>query len=272
ARYCPRLPSSFIDYARHMPKKYVERMKRTVPKKVFGGRFGAPDVVEWKVHPEDYEENGARPWEQEKVSKNLEKENRYNQAVLGKKYYGLAREVKKKICDKEWHLFMGDRVQIMVGKDKGQQGTVIKVSRETSEVWVENMNCMLEEEMSGAAKYGIDNTFRWKEKGLSVLNGDVMLVDPNDEEPCNTEWVLSPDGSEYLRKSARSGFEIPIPSQALVTYEYIQPDKYMEVEGKDTKSTVVLTRTYIPKMATFADEVCEQHGIAPQPRPITYWY
>lgn len=37
-RHLPRIPSSYLDYSRHMPKKYVDRMKRTIPKKVFGGR------------------------------------------------------------------------------------------------------------------------------------------------------------------------------------------------------------------------------------------
>lgn len=51
--------------------------------------------------------------------------------------------------DEKWHIFVGDRVQVlwsisviikkkqfqvMVGKEKGKQGTVIKVSRDTSEV------------------------------------------------------------------------------------------------------------------------------------------
>lgn len=50
--------------------------------------------------------------------------------------------------NEKWHIFVGDRVQVlwsifviiqkkfqvMVGKEKGKQGTVIKVSRDTSEV------------------------------------------------------------------------------------------------------------------------------------------
>lgn len=38
-----------LDYARHMPSEYVERMKRTVPKKVYGNRFGAPAVIRWTL-------------------------------------------------------------------------------------------------------------------------------------------------------------------------------------------------------------------------------
>lgn len=36
-----------LDYAMHMPKNYVERMKRIVPKKIYGNRFGAPDLIRW---------------------------------------------------------------------------------------------------------------------------------------------------------------------------------------------------------------------------------
>ncbi|GMR53810.1 hypothetical protein PMAYCL1PPCAC_24005, partial [Pristionchus mayeri] len=271
-RCLPRIPSSYLDYARHMPQQYINKVKRITPKKIFGARFGAPDVIQWKIHPDDYIENGLRPWEQDKLKSNLEKENRYNQANLGKKFYEMEKQAWKKVDDEKWHIFSGDRVQVMVGKDKGKQGTVIKVSRETSEVWVENMNSVLEEENNGAEKLGIDNTLRWREKPLSVLEGEVMLVDPNDEETCTAQWVLSPDGSEYLRKSTRSGFEIPIPSQALVTYEYMQPEVYIEVAGKDTPSTAVLTRTYMPRLATFEEEIGEHHGFSAEPRPSTYWY
>lgn len=36
-----------IDFARHMPKSYVDRIKRTVPKKVYDNRLGAPKIIRW---------------------------------------------------------------------------------------------------------------------------------------------------------------------------------------------------------------------------------
>lgn len=36
-----------LDYARHMPKSYVDRIKRTVPKKIYENRFGAPKIIRW---------------------------------------------------------------------------------------------------------------------------------------------------------------------------------------------------------------------------------
>uniref|UniRef100_A0A915LZV8 Uncharacterized protein n=1 Tax=Meloidogyne javanica TaxID=6303 RepID=A0A915LZV8_MELJA len=38
-----------LDYARHMPKAYVDRMKRHVPTKVYDNRFGAPPVHRWAL-------------------------------------------------------------------------------------------------------------------------------------------------------------------------------------------------------------------------------
>ena len=45
---CVRKPSSTLDYAKHMPKDYVERMKRTIPKKIYSNRLGAPDITRWE--------------------------------------------------------------------------------------------------------------------------------------------------------------------------------------------------------------------------------
>ncbi|KAK6055459.1 hypothetical protein COOONC_07037 [Cooperia oncophora] len=68
----------------------------------------------------------------------------------------------------------------------------------------------------------------WNEQPLNVEKGHVKLVDPNDNEPCDAKWVLNDAGDEYIRISLRSGFEIPVPSQARVTYEYLLPEKYIE--------------------------------------------
>lgn len=36
-----------LDFARHVPKEYVEKVKRIVPKKIYGNRYGAPNIVRW---------------------------------------------------------------------------------------------------------------------------------------------------------------------------------------------------------------------------------
>lgn len=37
-----------LDYARHFPQSYVDRMKRTVPKRIYDNRFGAPPIIKWE--------------------------------------------------------------------------------------------------------------------------------------------------------------------------------------------------------------------------------
>lgn len=42
-----RYPSAELDYAKHMPKEYVEKAKRTVPRKIYDNRFGAPPLIRY---------------------------------------------------------------------------------------------------------------------------------------------------------------------------------------------------------------------------------
>ncbi|CAB3408683.1 unnamed protein product [Caenorhabditis bovis] len=269
----PRKPFVDFDYARHMPDAYVERMKRTVPRKVYGNRFGAPDLKQMYLHPDDYVPGFRRPWEDRELSKNIERSDKYFGTQLSGKFFKKRFAPSKRMKDIDWTFFPGDLVQVMVGKDKGRQGIVMQVSRDTSEVLVDGLHTKLGEDMEGSEKLGVDKTLRWQEQPLSVEKGHVMLVDPNDEQPCSARWQLNAQGDEYIRISNRSGFEIPIPSQAKVTYEYLQPENYIEVEGKDTTADEVLERTYVPKVMSFEQEIMNEMGIEENRKPApTYWY
>uniref|UniRef100_A0A8R1DSK2 Large ribosomal subunit protein uL24m n=1 Tax=Caenorhabditis japonica TaxID=281687 RepID=A0A8R1DSK2_CAEJA len=242
----PRKPFVDLDYAKHMPAAYVEKVKRTVPRKTFGDRFGAPDIKMYYVHPDDYVPSHRRPWEDKQLSEHLHRADKYFSAQLSNKFMRFRYPKNERIADTEWTFFPGDLVQVMVGKDKGRQGLILTISRDTSEVIVDGLHTKLGEDMEGSDKLGVDKTLRWQ------LNGA---------------------GDEYIRVSTKSGYEIPIPSQAKVTYEYLQPENYIEVEGKDTPADLVLTRTYIPKVASFEQEIMEEIGIKETrtPKP-TYWY
>ncbi|VDM29393.1 unnamed protein product [Toxocara canis] len=78
-----------LDYARHMPKEYVERMKRIVPKKIYANRFGAPAVIRWTLHPDDYVSSSKRPWEQEELQKSMKRADMYHSAQLRGKFFEL---------------------------------------------------------------------------------------------------------------------------------------------------------------------------------------
>ncbi|TKR92828.1 hypothetical protein L596_007400 [Steinernema carpocapsae] len=255
-----------------MPKEYVEKMKRTVPRKVYDNRFGAPAITKWVMHPDDYEAGTKRPWDDEELTKNMRKSDKYFNKKIQNQYYELANDTTKQISAEEWTFYPGDLVQVMVGKNKGAQGTVSHIIREKNAVYVDGLHTLLESEVKDYKRMGLDDMKRFKEQPLFVDKDQVQLVDPNDNQPCKAKWIFNESNTEYIRVSERTGYEIPMPSQAMVTYEYVTADKYIESE-KDTKSAKALERTYVPKMSTFEEEIMKSMGIEEErtPKP-TYWY
>ncbi|PAV66743.1 hypothetical protein WR25_10491 [Diploscapter pachys] len=277
ALWLPRKPWMEYDYAKHMPKGYVDRMKRTIPKKIFDGRFGAPPVVRWTVPPDDYVPTMKRPWEHETFIELSKREREYHARMLNSKWFFKQRRTIKPLPEEKWTFFNGDFVQVMIGKDKGKQGTVIRVCRETNEVLVDGLHTKLEDEFKSgdndkSGKIKINN-YRWVEQPLRIDKNEVRLVDPNDKAPCEAKWVLNNTKSEYLRISCRSGIQIPIPSLARMTYEYVQPEKYIDCPQKDTPPEDVLKRTYQPTLKSFEEEITEEMGIKEnRTSKPTYWY
>ncbi|MFH4980632.1 hypothetical protein AB6A40_007341 [Gnathostoma spinigerum] len=271
-----RFPRRFyadLDYARHFPKEYVEAVKRTVPRKTYDNRFGAPAIVHWTLHPDDYVPGTKRPWEQTELIKNIERSQQYQTKKLLQKFFKIRRKPVERIPDNEWTIFPGDLVEVMIGKDKGKQGYVSHVIRDANVAFVEGLHTILENEMEGGEKMGLGKMLRWKEQPLNVKKGQVKLVDPSNLEPCDAHWCVSESEDKYIRISNTSGFEIPIPAQAAVTYEYVSPEKYIEVEGKDTPVKDALEITYTPKLSTFEDDIMESMGLKDdRKRKPTYWY
>ncbi|CAJ0930190.1 unnamed protein product, partial [Mesorhabditis belari] len=271
----PRKPFSELDYARHMPEEYVKNVQRVVPRKVWGERFGAPPIVRWMVHPDDAVPSSKRPWEQDELQASLKRQNKYHEKKVSRKFLELRHSQTKQISDQDWTFFMGDQVEVLVGKDKGRQGTISRVNRATNEVYVDQMHAKLVTKFSDdeLKRLGVSQTLIWEEQPLSVEKGQVKLVDPNDNQPCNASWKLSKAGDEWVRVSERTGFEIPIPTQAEMTYDYAQAEKYIDVEGKDTPADEVLRITFKPKLMAFEEEIMESFGIKEnRQRKPTYWY
>ena len=48
ALHAPKRAYAQLDYARHMPKAYIEQMRRNVPRKIYDNRFGAPPVTRYQ--------------------------------------------------------------------------------------------------------------------------------------------------------------------------------------------------------------------------------
>uniref|UniRef100_A0A0K0FXL9 Large ribosomal subunit protein uL24m n=1 Tax=Strongyloides venezuelensis TaxID=75913 RepID=A0A0K0FXL9_STRVS len=270
---CVKKPSSTLGFAKHMPKDYVERIKRTVPKKVYSNRLGAPDIIRWEMPPEDYIPTPKYPWSGEVFKESIDRTRKYHESLLRSKFFRLRKPLyNKRLSDDNWFIFKGDWVMVMVGKDKNCVGKVIQVYRDTNTVLVEGLHTKLNQEMDEVEKYGIQKITTLREEPLDVSKNEVMLINPYDDSPTFAEWKLNDEGTEYIRVSTSTGHVIPLPAEAFTTYEYNEKENYLE-NDKDTKADVVLKITYIPKLCAFEDEIMESLGIRDErQRKPTFWY
>ncbi|VDO36197.1 unnamed protein product, partial [Onchocerca flexuosa] len=226
-----------------------------------------------KLHPDDYVPSDGRPWELDTFEKNVQRAHEYHQHKLRHKFFELRHEKKVAIPTEEWTIFPGDLVQVMVGKDKSKTGVVSHVNKETNAVFVRGRHTKLVNDHENFAESGVNSIYRQVEQPLYIHKGQVKLVDPSDNEPCEAEWVLNEEGNEYIRISKRSKFQIPVPQLARATSEYLTPDRYVEVEGKDTPAEVVLEKTYKPVLKSFEEEIADAMGIQDKRKlQPTYWY
>uniref|UniRef100_A0A0K8UYZ3 Large ribosomal subunit protein uL24m n=1 Tax=Bactrocera latifrons TaxID=174628 RepID=A0A0K8UYZ3_BACLA len=167
----------------------------------------------------------------------------------------------------EWGFFRGDRVEVLVGKDKGKQGIVTQVISERNWVMVEGLNWHYR---TVGAEEGFPGILIKSESPLDVTK-DVRLVDPSDLQGTEFEWRFTEEG-EKVRVSARTGRLIPIPETNNQTHDYKTPGAYIERE-KDTTAAVVSEITFQPKLSTFEMDIMEEMGIEEERTPKkTYWY
>lgn len=168
------------------------------------------------------------------------------------------------ISDEDWHLFCGDRVEILEGKDAGKQGKVVQVIRQRNWVVVE----------------GLNTHYRYVGKTLEtrgtmvpseapLLHCQVKLVDPMDRKPTEVQWKFTETG-ERVRVSIRSGRIIPKPE--FPRSDGIIPETWID-GPKDTSVEDALERTYVPSLKTLEEEVMEAMGIQESRRhKKVYWY
>ncbi|XP_054277721.1 probable 39S ribosomal protein L24, mitochondrial [Macrosteles quadrilineatus] len=168
---------------------------------------------------------------------------------------------------KDWKIFKGDLVEILVGKDKGKQGNVIQVIQERNWVFVEGLNCELE--LVGESKT-VPGVYVQREKPLLVTN-EVALVDPNDMKPADIEWRYTEEG-QRVRVSLRSERIIPVPVEARETLDYKEKHLYLE-SPKDTRDDEIQKVTFIPDLETFEMAIAREHNIQDDRVPAkVYWY
>lgn len=167
----------------------------------------------------------------------------------------------------EWSFFRGDRVEVLVGKDKGKQGIVSQVIPERNWVIVEGLNCHLR-------MVGADGEFPGitiKSESPLLVTGQVALVDPSDFQSTSFEWRYTEEG-EKVRIATRTGRIIPVPVANDETHDFKSRAAYVDKE-KDTSGKVVEEITFKPSLQTFEMEVMKEMGIEEDRVPHkTFWY
>lgn len=168
---------------------------------------------------------------------------------------------------KDWSFFRGDRVEILIGRDKGKQGIVKEIIQERNWIIVEGLNTKLE--CIGKTK-DFPGIYIPREQPLLVTT-DVALVDPGDLNGTPVEWRYTEQG-EKVRVSVRSGRIIPIPISSQETKDYKLPSLYKE-QVKDTTKDEVTKVTFQPTLKTFEMDIMESMGIQEDRIPKkSYWY
>lgn len=166
-----------------------------------------------------------------------------------------------------WIYFRGDRVEVLVGRDKGKQGIVTQIFQERNWVIVEGLNC--HHRCVGAEK-DFPGVLIKSESPLLVTS-QVKLIDPVDLQAADVEWRFTEEG-EKVRVSLRSGRIIPIPKMNQETKDFKSESTYV-AKAKDTESPIVTEITFKPKLSTFEMDIMKSMGIEEDRVPRkTYWY
>uniref|UniRef100_D3TQK6 Large ribosomal subunit protein uL24m n=1 Tax=Glossina morsitans morsitans TaxID=37546 RepID=D3TQK6_GLOMM len=241
------LRSKLKDFS-NFPKEYVERSKKQVYFQTPRERNYLPRTVERKR----FRYTTNRPWTGQFRQQNMP-------GTIRKKVFLTPIE--------EWGYFRGDRVEVLVGKDKGKQGFVTQVITERNWVICEGLNWHYRRV---AAEDGFPGIIIKSEAPLDVTK-DIRLIDPSDLQGCEWEWRYTEEG-EMVRVSTRSGRIIPVPESNNQTHDYRTKGAYIE-RAKDTTASVVEEITFQPKLCTFEMDIMEEMGIKEERIPKkTYWY
>jgi len=231
----------------NLPDSYIQRASELV-------EYTTPNRIEYlpkKMEPRVYRFTSNRPWTDEWKRQNDTE-----------RWPVLLEPIK------EWCFFKGDRVEVLIGKDRGKQGIVSQVIQERNWVYVAGLNTHLRR--IGSKQPGSAGFYVKSEEPLLVTR-HVSLVDPSDNKPTKIDWRYTEDGVK-VRVSLRTGRIVPIPPSAEETMDYKSPETYLEGD-KDTKADAVKSVDFRPTLKTFEMDVMESMGITEDRIPKkTYWY
>ncbi|XP_026473668.1 probable 39S ribosomal protein L24, mitochondrial [Ctenocephalides felis] len=232
----------------NLPESYIKRSME----QVYWKTPNKPNYSRKEIKKRKFYFGAHRPWSQE---------FRQDNSPL---------DAKKKIFIepiKDWSFFRGDRVEVLVGKDKGKHGIIVQIFQERNWVIVEGLNCYLK-------TVGKDKNFPGitiKQEAPLLVTSEVALVDPTDLKSGPVEWRYTEEG-EKVRVSVRTGRIIPIPKMASETFDYKTPSAYIE-QPKDTTADAASQITFQPMLKTFEMDIMDKMGIKEDRVPgKTYWY
>ncbi|XP_071453393.1 large ribosomal subunit protein uL24m [Hetaerina americana] len=233
----------------NLPESYIKRSMEQV-----GWRTpkGFPQYLRKEVKRKKFRFTTNRPWTYQFYQQNMP---------------GVQR--KKVFLEpiKEWVYFKGDRVEILVGKDKGKQGIVSQVIQERNWVIVEGLNCHLR----AVGKSSDFPGMLVKSEAPLLVTDQVTLVDPSDMKPSAVEWRYTEAG-DPVRVSLRTGRIIPMPRVAEETYDYKTSNTYLE-SAKDTTAEDISSITFKPSLQTFEMDIMKSLSIEEDRVPAkSYWY
>ncbi len=97
----------------------------------------------------------------------------------------------------------GDRVVVIAGKDRGKRGTVRRVDGKHGRVTVDGVNMVKKHQR--ARQQGQQSQIIEREAPLHTSN--VMLIDPNDDQPTRVTFRKRDDGT-VVRVGKRTGEDI----------------------------------------------------------------
>ncbi|XP_029165873.1 probable 39S ribosomal protein L24, mitochondrial [Nylanderia fulva] len=233
----------------NLPDSYIERAMAQV---YWRTPRGKPNYLPRTIEKKDFRFSIYRPW--------TNQFHRYNQPGQRHKFIHVE-------LIKDWSFFRGDRVEILVGKDKGKQGIVKEIYQERNWIIVEGLNTKLKRVMQDKQFPG----FYTQQEQPLLVTSQVQLVDPSDMQGTPIEWRYTEDGKK-VRISLRTGRVIPIPVTSEETIDYKAPHLYKE-QPKDTIKADAERITFMPTLKTFEMDIMDEMGIKDDRIPkSSYWY
>jgi large subunit ribosomal protein L24 len=94
----------------------------------------------------------------------------------------------------------GDRVRVIAGKHRGEEGTLLSVDREKNRVFVEGVNVIRKAQRP--TQQNPSGGFREQEAPIHASN--VQLLDPSSNEPTRVRMEVNEDGRKQ-RVSVKTG-------------------------------------------------------------------